>query len=127
MSSVKNFQMPRFDTVRWVPLRFRSLLPLEVMEQYHCVVVGASNDVLTVAFTDEKNAYVIEGLRKLTGQNIFPVLINPVRMRLLLKRIASYQQNKRSSWRSCYVNQQLIRSMLTFYLTQQRRLETTEQ
>lgn len=123
--SVNGYGMPRFDTVRWVPKRFRGLLPLEVMKRYHCVVVGGAYGVLTVAFIDEQSAYVIEGLKKLTGQDIFPVLVNPIRMRLLLQRIEYCQQYKRLFERSCYLYRRPISSMLTFYLAQQRRIENS--
>ena len=123
--SVNGYQMPRFNTVRRVPKRFRGLLPLKVMKQYHCVDVGGAHGALTVAFIDEQSAYVIEGLKKLTGQDIFPVLMKPIRMRLLLQRIEYCQQNKRLTRRSCYLYRRSIRSMLTFYLAQQRRLENS--
>ncbi len=119
--SVNSYQMPRFNTVRWVPKRFRGLLPLKVMKRYQCVVVGGAHGVLTVAFIDEQSAYVIEGLKKLTGQDIFPVLVHPIRMRLLLQRIESCQHYKRLSRSSCYLYRRPIRSMLTFYLAQQMR------
>ena len=121
--SVNGYGMPRFDTVRWVPKRFRGLLPLEVMKRYHCVVVGGAYGALTVAFIDEQSAYVIERLKKLTGQDIFPVLVNPIRMRLLLQRIEYCQPNKRLFQRSCYLYRRPISSMLAFYLAQQRRIE----
>lgn len=123
--SVNSCQMPRFDTVRRVPNRFRDLLPLEVMKRYHCVVVGAAYGTLTVAFVDEQSVYVIERLKKLTGRDIFPVLVNPIRMRMLLQRIEYCQQHKRLSRRYCYLYRRPIRSMLTFYLVQQRRLENS--
>lgn len=118
---VNGYEMPRFDTVRRVPKRFRGLLPLEVMKRYHCVVVGGAYGALTVAFIDEQNAYVIEGLKKLTGKDIFPVLVSPIRMRLLLQRIEHCQHYKRLSQRACYLYRRPIHSMLTFYLKQQRR------
>ena len=121
--SVNGYQMPRFDSVRRVPKHFRGLLPLEVMKRYHCVVLGSDYGVLTVAFTGEQSAYVIEKLKKLTGRDIFPVLVNPIRMRLLLQRVEYCQQYKVLSRRPCYLYRRPIRSMLIFYLAQQRRAE----
>ncbi len=50
--------------------------------------------VLTVAITDRQNTSVIESLRRFTGQAIFPVLIDPTRMRLLIQRIERYEQSR---------------------------------
>ncbi len=79
--------IPRFDTLRWVPIRFRGVLPLAVMKRYKCVVVGAAPGVLTVALAQGQETFVPELLTELTGCTIFPVLIPPGRMRLLIERV----------------------------------------
>jgi hypothetical protein len=113
--------MPQFDRVRWVPKRFRNMLPLNVMKQYHCIVVGGTKGVLTVAFTSRKNAYVIQGLRKLTGQAIFPVLIKPERMRQLLVKTEASSCYKRTFHLQCYLHRRYIHALLMFYVVQSTR------
>jgi type II secretion system (T2SS) protein E len=110
--------MPRFDRVRWVPKRFRNMLPLNVMKQYHCIVVGGTKGVLTVAFTGRKNAYVIQGLRKMTGQDIFPVLIKPERMRILLVKAEASSGRKHPFQLRCYSHRSHIHALLMFYVVQ---------
>ena len=60
------------------------------------MVVGSAQGVLTVAITDRQNTTAIESLRKITGQAIFPVLIDPDRMRLLIRRIERSEQNRQA-------------------------------
>ena len=93
---VNSYQPPRFDTVRHVPLRYREMLPMQVMRQCRCIVVGSGRGVLTVAFDEQPGIHVINGISRLTGQAIFPVLIRPARMNLLLQRI--------EFWHSCHVS-----------------------
>ena len=78
-------------------MRYRQILPLAIMKRFQCIVVGSAQGVLTVAFTDRENTSVIESLRKITGQAIFPVLIDPSRMRLLIQRIERYEQYRQAS------------------------------
>ena len=118
---VNSSQMPRYDRVRWVPKRFRRILPLNVMKQYRCIVVGGTKEVLTVAFTSRKNAYVIQGLRKLTGQDIFPVLIKSERMRMLLTKAETSSRCKRPFQLQCYIYRSHIRALLMFYVIQSTR------
>ena len=73
-------------------MRYRRMLPLTIMKHFQCIVVGSAQGVLTVAITDRQNTSVIESLRRITGQPIFPVLIDPNRMRLLIQRIERYEQ-----------------------------------
>ena len=73
-------------------MRYRRMLPLTIMKRFQCLVVGSAQGVLTVAITDRQNTSVIESLRRITGQAIFPVLIDPNRMRLLIQRIERYEQ-----------------------------------
>ena len=94
MGSMKNIAnkvcgslIPQLIIIRRVPVRYRQFLPLTVMKRFQCIVVGSAQGVLTVAITDPQNTLAIESLRQITGQAIFPVLIDPNRMRLLIQRI----------------------------------------
>jgi len=86
MSVHGNF-IPRLSNLRRVPLRYRHFLPLMMMKRYQCVVIGYARGVLTVAITDRHDDSLIEALSKFTGCTIFPVWVEPARMRLLIKRI----------------------------------------
>lgn len=94
------------------------MLPYKVMKRYRCIVVGGTKDVLTVAFTGRKNAYVIQGLRKLTGQDIFPVLIKPERMRMLLAKAEASSRRERPLQSQCYLHRSHIHALLMFYIIQ---------
>ncbi len=85
--NVRGSLIPQLFVLRRVPIRYRRILPLTVMKRFQCIVVGSAPGVLTVAITDRQNTLAIESLRNLTGQAIFPVLIDPTRMRLLIQRI----------------------------------------
>ena len=85
-------QIPRFRSLRRVPTPYRDVLPLKVMMRHQCLVVGAAQDTLTVAITDRQDISILALLSKLTGRTIFPVLVDPVRMRLLVQRIERYKQ-----------------------------------
>ncbi len=84
---VNDDPIPRFDTLRRVPERYRRLLPLGVMKKYQCVVISATRASLTVAISERQDLSVLEFLSKLSGCTIFPVLATPLRMRLLIRRI----------------------------------------
>ena len=84
--------IPRLKTLRRIPTPYRQTLPLNVIKRYQCLVVGAARGVLTVAISDAQDGLVIEALSALTGQRIFPVLIDPVRMRLLIRRMERYER-----------------------------------
>ena len=94
------------------------------------MVVGSAQGVLTVAITDRQNTSAIESLRKITGQAIFPVLIDPDRMRLLIQRIERYEQNgqafysttRRAREQAYYlsIRRQLMVSSIMMVLTSQR-------
>lgn len=90
--SVRGNLIPQLYVLRRVPMRYRRMLPLTIMKRFQCIVVGSAQGVLTVAITDRQNTSVIESLRRITGQAIFPVLIDPNRMRLLIQRIERYEQ-----------------------------------
>ncbi len=94
--SMYSYPIPQLNTLRRVPPRCRRLLPLRIMQHYKCIVVGAAPGVLTVAIADRQNIAAIESLRKYTGQNIFPVLIDPDRMCLLIRRIERFERYNRN-------------------------------
>ena len=62
--------------------------------RHQCLVVGATRDTLTVAITDQQDISILTLLSKLTGRTIFPVLVDPVRMHLLIQRIDRYQHSR---------------------------------
>ncbi len=90
--SVRGNLIPQLYILRRVPMRYSRILPLTIMKRFQCIVVGSAQGVLTVAITDRQNISVIESLRRITGQAIFPVLIDPTRMRLLIQRIERNEQ-----------------------------------
>ncbi len=77
--SVRGNLIPQLYILRRVPMRYSRILPLTIMKRFQCIVVGSAQGVLTVAITDRQNISVIESLRRITGQAIFPVLIDPTR------------------------------------------------
>ena len=109
--------IPRLWTLRRIPERYRHLLPVAVMKRYQCMVVGGERGILTVAITEQKNICILHMLSALTGCTIFPVLIDPARMRLLIRRVerleyAYYAMNSLALYSAL---QQ--RSMLVFLLS----------
>jgi hypothetical protein len=94
--SVRGNLIPQLYVLRRVPMRYRRMLPLTIMKHFQCIVVGSAQGVLTVAITDQQNTSVIESLRSITGQAIFPVLIDPTRMRLLIQRVERYEQYRQA-------------------------------
>lgn len=94
--SMYNYPVPQLNTLRRVPLRFRRILPLKIMQHYKCIVVGAAPGVLTVAIADRQNMAAIELLTKYTRRAIFPVLIDPDRMCLLIRRIEKFERYNRN-------------------------------
>ena len=114
---VNSLQEPRFDTVRRVPLRYRRLLPLSMMKQYQCVVVGATREELSVAFSARPCMSVIRVLRIVTGCHIFPVLTEPARIRLLIQRIELYEQHRHALNWPYYTHWFLVHSMNEYILS----------
>lgn len=96
-NNVQGSLIPQLFVLRRVPMRYRQYVPLTVMKRFQCIVVGSAQGVLTVAITDPQNTLAIESLRRITGQAIFPVLIDPNRMRLLIQRIERCEQCRRAS------------------------------
>jgi hypothetical protein len=90
--SINGNPIPQLSVIRRVPMRYRQILPLTIMKRYQCIVVGAAQGVLTVAIADRQNMAVIASLSRYTGKAIFPVLIDPNRMRLLIQRIERGEQ-----------------------------------
>lgn len=119
VSYVNSFYGPRFDTLRWVPLRYRSILPLDVMKRYQCIVVGATQRELTVAFTTEQNKSVTRALKKLTKLDIFPVLVQPAKFRLLMHRIEAYEQHRRNLNWPYYAHWYFVHSIVEYILAEQ--------
>ena len=95
--SGRGSQIPYMYGLRRVPMRYYRTLPLTVMKQFQCLVVGSAPGVLTVAITDRQNTLIIEALREYTGKTIFPVLIDETRMRLLIQRLER-NEHKRSAF-----------------------------
>lgn len=100
--NVRGSLIPQFYILRRVPTRYRQVLPLTIMKRFRCIVVGSAPGVFTVAITDRQNISVIESLRRFTGKAIFPVLIDPARMRLLIQRIERYEHNRGDFFISAY-------------------------
>jgi len=109
---VDNYVFPRFDTLRWVPIRYRKILPLSVMKRYQCIVIGAAQGRLTVAITDPLDLSIIELLQRLTKRTIFPVLIAPERMRQLIRHIEYGEQRKKRVMGLCYQPRLQIRALV---------------
>ena len=84
---IRGTLIPQFPALRRVPTRYRRVLPLTFMKRYQCLVVGSAPGVLTVAIKDRYNTATLDALSEFTGRAIFPVLIEPARMRLLLQRL----------------------------------------
>lgn len=91
-NTVHSDVIPRLYDIRRVPLRHHRTLPLPVIKRYQCVVLGASAHALTVGITKPESEAFFEYLRVLTGATIFPVLVEPRRMRLLIARIERHQR-----------------------------------
>src|SRR5258708_38721450 len=85
--SVRGNLIPQLYILRRVPMRYSRILPLTIMKRFQCIVVGSAQGVLTAAITDRQNISLIESLKRITGQAIFPVFIHRTQMRLLSPRI----------------------------------------
>lgn len=108
--------IPRLNDVRRVPVRYQRVLPLSVIKRYQCVVLGGSAHTLTVGITERENEALLDLLQVLTGATIFPVLVEPGRMRLLITRMERYQCF-RKRYSQAYYTQQLpvqVRLILAF-------------
>src|SRR5215471_2794253 len=95
--------VPRLYDVRRVAVRYQRMLPLSVMKEHQCVVLGATPHILTIGIVELKDKRWFYFIQALTGTAIFPVLIEPARMRLLLARIERYQRFRQRYSRAFYV------------------------
>ena len=130
--NVRGSLIPQLFALRRVPMCYRRILPLTVMKRFQCIVIGSAPGVLTVAITNRHNMLVIESLRNFTGQAIFPVLIDPNRMRLLIYRIERNEHSRntfhsridRSSRKTEYYQYALLRlqvGSIVILLSSQKR------
>lgn len=110
--------IPRFDTIRRVPSRYHRIFPLELMKDYQFTVVGAAGNTLTIAISDQQPGPVLESLNKLTGRAVFPVLVEPARLRLLIERIERCEQRKYYQLRShpYYLHGIQLQSIIQFFV-----------
>ena len=104
--------IPRLCTLRRVPGRYRHLLPVAVMKRYQCVVVGREHSILTIAIAEPASTYMLNMLSVLTGYTIFPVLVDPMRLRLLIRRMERMERS------GCTPSDYLAR----YYALQQRSI-----
>jgi len=105
--------IPRFRGLRRVPLCYRHVLPLRVVERYQCLVVGAAGGMLTVAITDEHDTSVLESLSRLTRHTIFPVRVDSARMHLLIRRIERREHRRGNVLRHSSIRYQFqVRSLV---------------
>lgn len=79
--------IPRFYSLRRVPRACSNILPLEVMKRYQCVVVGLTGRTLTLAIIHPRHLFLCKAISKCTGYTVFPVYVEPSRVRLLLQRL----------------------------------------
>lgn len=114
---LQDVMIPKLWTLRRISGRYRYLLPVAVMKRYQCVIVGGEGSILTVAITKPKDTHIFNAIGALTGCSIFPVLVDPVRMRLLIRRIERLEYAYYASMNNLtfyYALQQ--RSMLLFLI-----------
>lgn len=112
--------IPRLDTIRRVPSRYHRILPLELMKNYHFIVVGAAQGTLTVAITGQQQEPIIKALQKLTGYAIFTVFVDPLRMRQLIDRMERCERRKYSKLlgRPYYLHRIQLQAIVWFLLTE---------
>jgi len=59
--------------------------------------------MLTIGFVERKDKRLLDFLQVLTGAKIFPVLVEPARMRLIIARMERSQRFQQRYSRSYYV------------------------
>jgi len=111
--------MPWLRDVRRVPVRYQRALPLPMVKYHQCVVLGATSHTLTVGVIERKGEQWLTLVQALTGTTIFPVLVAPERMRLLISRVERYQRFRQRCSRAYYVLQ-LPFQMRQFLLLRER-------
>jgi hypothetical protein len=108
--------IPRLVYLRRVPTRYRHMLPLHIMKAYQCLVVGGESGSLTVAITNRKNITLLKLLGELSGYTIFPVLIEPDQMHLLIRRMERWEYEKHRALNKMSAGYPLyLHSMLMFF------------
>lgn len=115
--------IPRLRDVRRVPVRYQQILPLPVVKRHQCVVLGMSSRTLTLGIVERRDEKLFAFLHKLTGATIFPVLIEPERMRLLIARMERYQRFRRRSSQAYYVLQMPYQVRLLLMCKERRERE----
>ncbi len=110
--------VPRLLTLRRVPGQYWHYLPLQVMKRHQCIVIGGEAGSLTVALADCRRSHVVAYLRLLTGCAIFPVQVDPMRIRLLIRRMErSRPARYRLLRQSAFCHPLAIQAMVTFFHT----------
>jgi hypothetical protein len=79
--------IPYYHTLRRIPERYREILSLPFMKRYQCVVIGSARGVITVAISDRQDISILETIGQLLGRPIFPVLVSPITIRLVIRRL----------------------------------------
>lgn len=97
--------LPLLQDIRRVPARYHGTLPLPMIKSHQCVVLGAAAHTLTIGVVERKDERWLIFLQALTGTAIFPVLVEPERMRLLIARVERYQRFRQRYSRAYYVLQ----------------------
>lgn len=111
--------IPRLVCLRRVPTRYRHVLPLSIMKTYQCIVVGGEPGCLTVAITNRKNIALLKILGELIGCTIFPVLIDPAHLHLLIRRMERSEHEKHKALNKMAAGYPLhLHSMLMFLSAQ---------
>ena len=106
--------IPRLYALRRIEPRYRHVLPIHIMKRYQCIVVGGKRGMLPVALAKANSEHVTTYLRQHTGCSIFPVLIEPERMRVLLQRAEWSECHKESVKRNKpLLHPLLLRSLLS--------------
>lgn len=119
--------IPRLVCVRRVPTRYRYVLPLSIMKTYQCVVVGGEPGALTVAITNRKNVALLKALGELIGCTIFPVLIDPGHLHLLIRRMERSEHEKHKTLKYMVAGYPLhLRSMLMFITAQKQHSQARD-
>lgn len=103
VESVYGDFIPRLRDIRRVPTRYQRILPLSVVKRHQCVVLGASSRTLTVGIVAREGTRLFALLHTITGAAIFPVLVEPGRMRLLIARMERYQEFRKRSSQAYYI------------------------
>lgn len=114
---IRGDTIPQLSALRKVPSRYRQFLPLQVMKQYQCAVVGSAQGVLTLAITDRANTFLIETLERITGHSIFPVLVEPSQMRLLIRHLELYESHRHRGLKpSSFIHPHMVQPLIALLM-----------